>query len=146
MPFVPQYHPVTRPLYLREYAQAYGDQHLDVWVNPPAEFRAKHSALLDEFLRRTVSVETARDAAGRSQESQPAADLMREIDEYNRWTAETFIPQMDEWYAELYSQNGETWTAEEVHTFIEIDEALSNWIRRKSLDLITEHRTGKKKV
>ena len=146
MPFVPQYHPVTRPLYLREYAQAYGDQHLDVWVNPPAEFRAKHSALLEEFLQRTVSVEKSREIAERSQESQPAADLMREIEEYNRWTAETFIPQMDEWYATLYSQNGETWTAEEVHTFIEIDEALSNWIRRKSLDLITEHRTGKKKA
>ena len=146
MPFVPQYHPVTRPLYLREYAQAYGDQHLDVWVNPPRAMLDRYHALLEEFVARGRSLRASTLAMQSATDGTLAADAMREQDDYNAWQRDEFVPKMDAWFADLWSQAGEVWTAEDVHKFYDMeDQALAAWIKRRCLDLIDAHRAAAQK-
>lgn len=145
MTFQLRYVPVTRPLYLREYAPEFGAESLDVWVNPPPEFRAKQSSLLSEFLQRSASLEVTRQRAEKDSASQAAADLMREQDELVAWTEKVFQPAMDEWFAQVWGQRDPEMTAEFVRQIAATDESLSTWLRRRSVEMMTEHRTGRKK-
>ena len=145
MPFPVIYHPVVHVLALKEYHASYGDaETLQVWVNPPKDVLREHSALVNEFVQREASSRVSLEMAGKS--NAQASEAMREMDEFNDWVANTYLPRLDEWYARLWSQGSESYSAEDVRKFGEVDEALANWLRRKSMSMISAHRSGQKKA
>lgn len=143
---------ITRPVPLRDYAEEYGHEVINVWVNPSRAKRLELATLgeasrqaqdrLKELLTQAQTDDLTDDT--RQQLTDELAALDGELS--------TLMASLYGWYAELWSQHPDTeshWTPEEVSELVracqEADPRLWDWLQEESLRLITDHRDGIKK-
>ncbi|HAM41549.1 MAG TPA: hypothetical protein DCP69_09490 [Candidatus Omnitrophica bacterium] len=135
---------VVRPLKLSEFAQEYGDQVIEVWVNPPRAKRAEYARAA--FLTRT----------GVARLDAPVTEETPELDEETRTKIVAQIAEGNEgvfaYFGELWSQGPDVskhLTSAQVKDFavrcMEEDQALWSFMVNRTLALIEEHRVGEKK-
>jgi len=121
---------VTRPIRLSDYGLEYGEQTIQMWVNPPREARLAWRDLGDRF-------DTVRQALEATEDPDEVADLAREIEELGL--------QMYAWYASMW---GDDWTAEDVKELaeaaIDADPQLWAFLQERSLEVMVEYRRQKK--
>ena len=127
---------VTRPVALSEYAPEYGDQTIQMWVNPPRENRLAFAAISDKF----APVQDQLQQAIEQEDSDRVGELAKEI--------EALGLEIYAWYAEMWSQGGDTWTAEDVkelaETALDADPGLWSFLQDRSLEVMGEYRRRKK--
>jgi hypothetical protein len=123
---------IIRDLPLEEYAEEYKGSTLKIWVNPDRGFIGRRDELQTEFDSRLRETKTNNALA----------------EPFMTWVAEIYTPSVMDWYARLWSQGErEThWTVEELQALDERDPALFDWLKRRSVQMIVEHRTREKKA
>ena len=135
---------VVRPLRLSEFAQEYGEETLDVWVNPPRGRRAEYARAA--FLSRT----------GVARLEAPVAEETPALDEEARAKIVAQVAEGNDgvfaYFAELWSQGADVSKhlgSAQVKDFavrcMEEDQALWSFLVKRTLALIEEHRSGEKK-
>ena len=135
---------VIRPLRLSEFAQEYGEETLDVWVNPPRGRRAEYA--LAAFLSRS----------GVARLEVPVTEESPDLDEEARAKLVAQVAEGNDgvfaYFADLWSQGQDASKhlgAAEVKDFavrcMEEDQALWSFLVKRTLALIEEHRSGEKK-
>lgn len=137
--FVFEWKAVIHPLDLGEYNPALAGQTIPVCVNPQQEWMEERARLLNGFMERYREYNALlalKDAP---------ADALEKIQAFSAWTKDTFNPAVDDWYARLFSRGEETYTAAEIAEFARVDLHFYNWLLRRVIELIEEHRTGRKK-
>ena len=155
--------PIVRELDLGGYAPVYAGKMVYVWVNAPAAFLRERDLLVVEYgrqLREVTRLRQAREADASNKflirlpflGKRPAGEAtpveaVRTVDRFNRWVAQTFLPRIDAWFADLLSHGPEDthWTAEELDTIYEQDSILLEWIKRRSLELVQDYAAEKKR-
>ena len=125
---------VVRPIALSDYAPEFGEQVIQMWVNPPREKRLAFAEIMDRYRDTLAQIEQA------EADDSALADLAQQI-----------VGQAGElhaWYAEMWSQGGDEWTAEQVKELAEAaldtDPGLWDFVQERSLDLMQEYRRRKK--
>lgn len=134
---------VLKPLWLRDYAEEYGENKLLVWVNPPqGELQTQLEGLskIDEMRNRLVEML-------REKDNPQIVEQIKSLSEEMRVISDGFVT----WLACIWSQ-GEPEThmnADELHEFIEqsndSDPRLYPWLMISTIEMITEHRSQQKK-
>lgn len=111
---------ILKPLDLGGYDQSLQGQVIEVWVNPPRRLILQHV----ELMQRKEKIESA-------------AEM------------EAYLVELCGWYAEIWSQGDEGWTAADVETLIretqDTDPRLWSWVANETVRMIGEHRSGQKK-
>ena len=124
---------VTRPIALSDYAPEFGEQVIEMWVNPPREKRLAFAGIMDRYRDTLARIEQAED-------SDDLADLTQQIVDQ--------AGELHAWYAEMWSQGEDEWTAEQVKELAEAaldtDPGLWDFVQERSLDLMQEYRRRKK--
>lgn len=122
---------VVRDLSLGEYASEYEGLTVKVWVNPDRGTVAERDNLQVEFNRQMTDASTN-------------AAL---LDAMQAWVADVYLPAIFAWYARIWSQGEESthWTIEELKALDERDPALYDWMKKRSFQMIVEHRNREKK-
>ena len=138
--------PLVRPVYLREYAEEYGDEAIWVWVNPPRLLRLEHWDIVKDFQAvvddRTALIEALEEGA------EPDADAVASLDQQ----IEELSRRLYGWFAKLWSKHDDAdthWTAGDVEGMVEAcldsDPRLWDWVQDRHWELVREHREGVKK-
>lgn len=129
---------IIRPLNLSEYAEEYGGQCLQVWLNPPSGKMDAYFARLDKF------------AALRNEyKSLPDGEIARKA-EIEKEVAELDAAAVA-WMADLWNQGPEETrvSLEDVRAFasecIENDPHLWVWVQQRTLQMYFEHHAAEKK-
>jgi len=124
---------VTRPIRLSDYAPEFGEQVIEMWVNPPRDVRLEFARIADEF-------KAVRDALAAVEDADEAGELVQQITDLGQ--------SIYAWYAQMWSQAGDEWTVEDVQEFaneaLELDPALWDYVQETSLDLMQAYRRQKK--
>ncbi len=122
---------IVKGLDLGEYAEEIKGTVVRVWVNPPMRWLNEHDGLIDD-VKRIVE-------AGIRSNPEERPGLERELEAAAGGLRGKFI--------ELWSQGpeGSGWTAEEIGDLVETDPQLWIWLRKRSIEMIREHRAGVKK-
>lgn len=133
--------PITRPIPLTDYAPELKSEDgapvvVHVWVNPPVR-------MIDEYRQLLATAQALRQEIEKPQ----TEDGLKALGGQLVAIGERF----SEWYAEIWSKHadaGTHWTAQDVRDLAtsETDPDLHNWLRGRTWDLITAHRTGEKKA
>jgi hypothetical protein len=139
MKFSLEWKPVIQLLDLGEYNQAFAGESIPVCVNPTQETLSERTALIGEFSQRFAVYQKVLNAQEKPE------NAVEQVQEFNTWAREVFTPGVDAWFARLFSHNGETYTAEEIAHFGRVDAHFYNWIMRRAIEMIDEHRSGRKK-
>ncbi len=133
---------LVRPIYLRDYAQEYGDEVVYVWVNPPRRLRLEFFDVTAEFAG--VLEQRAKAAAAETPDAEVVAGFDRRLEE--------LAQSLYGWFAQLWSQHEDAethWTTEDVVQLMETcqdaDPRLWSWLQDETWRLMTEHRDGVKK-
>ena len=145
--------PLVRPIYLRDYADEYGDEAIYVWVNLPRKLRIEHFEIVRDFEvvvedRKELEEQLTQAIADGSEESeldeQVISDHEEKLNEMSR--------RLYGWFATVWSQHQDEsthWTTDEVNelvdTCLDADPRLWSWIQDEHWRLINEHREGVKK-
>ena len=120
---------VTQPIALSDYAPEFGEQVIEMWVNPPREKRLAFAGIMDRYRDTLARIEQAED-------SDDLADLTQQIVDQ--------AGELHAWYAEMWSQGEDEWTAEQVKELTEAaldtDPGLWDFVQARSLDLMQEYR------
>jgi len=74
----------------------------------------------------------------------PSNELQNAQSEYKDY-AEKFVLRMNEWFAKLWSQGEEKETAEQIAELYNAEPALVEWMKRRSVEMLVEHRSNEKK-
>lgn len=148
---------VVKPLYLRDYAEGFGvdpesgqDAPLWVWVNPPLDVLREYDEVQTEITKGMAELVLKKRA-----ESEEGAVVEIRSSLY----LEAFDPEeraghskrIENFLAVIWSQGKpETqMSADEVHELIEsaaeTDPAFPLWLQNRTLEMIREHRAGRKK-
>lgn len=142
---------IMRPVCLRDYAEEYGDEVIQVWVNPSRAKRLELQALgeasaqardrLNELARQGTEDLTE------EERQQLTAELEELAGEFDNLALPLYA-----WYADVWSQHDDEdthWTADEVAELVracqDADPALWTWLQDETLRLMREHRDGIKK-
>lgn len=142
MPFVLVWKPVMRPLQLGEYHPDFEHETIMVCVNPSPETVKRRDELMEQnAIRFTRTVEPGESR----KKKQQIADTRQKVDEYIQWKESTFDVQMDEWFAALWSFGVDKYSAEDIRQYRAVDPHFVNWLFVRSIEMIKEHNTGKKK-
>lgn len=146
MAFKIEWKPVLQTLALKEYHPGYGEEVIMVCVNPQPEFWQERQELLNEFARRMREADTAVQKASitPSDELRDAAE--KAAGEFGEWSRGTFVPAIWAWFAKLWSFGEDTWTPEEVAELDATDTHLTSWLNTRSIDMINEHKSARKKA
>ena len=125
---------VTRPIALSDYAPEFGEQVIQMWVNPPRAKRLEFAGIMDRYRDTLAAIEAAEDGAPEIAEmAQRVVDIAGEL---------------HAWYAEMWSQGDEEWTAEDVKELVEAcmdtDPGLWGFIQESSMDTVQAYRRQKK--
>lgn len=138
MKFEIKYKPVLQPLPLSGYHPDYGTESLQVCVNPPKAFMEEREALLKEQAERS-------DAAS-EQMKDPAAEVKQQaVDSLNEWAETVYLPQMNAWFARLWSFGDDKWSADDLGKIHETDAHLLTWLKVRSIEMVDAHRLARKK-
>ena len=125
---------VTRPIRLSDYAPEFGEQVIEMWVNPPRETRLAFSGIMDRYRDTLAQIEEAEEGAPE------LADMVQAVVDQ--------AGELHAWYAEMWSQGEDDWAAEQVKELVEAaldtDPGLWEYVQERSLDLMREYRRRKK--
>ena len=125
---------VTRPIRLSDYAPEFGEQVIEMWVNPPRAKRLAYVSIMDRYRDTLGAIEQAEEGAPE------LADMAQRIID--------IAGELHGWYAEMWSQGEEQWTAEQVKELVEAamdtDPGLWDYIQEQSLDVMQAYRRQKK--
>ena len=150
---------ILRSLDLGDYDEGYRGQVLQVWVNPPrsfvierdeaiAGFMAREQALSKMAVTQTMVTLKKKSWVERMwsvvSRRRSASEMQQAQDEYKDY-AEKFVPRMHEWFAEMWSQGEEKETAEQIAELYNAEPALVEWMKRRSVEMLVEHRSIEKK-
>jgi len=148
---------LVRPVFLRDYAEEYGDETIWVWVNPPRQLRLEHADIVQDF---QVVVDARAELGAELEKAiEQAKEEGTEVPEADPDTIARIDQQLNDlsdrlyaWFAELWSQHSDEethWTGEEVVGMVEAcldaDPQLWDWIQDEMWRLVREHREGVKK-
>ena len=124
---------VVRPLPLSDYAPEFGEQVIEMWVNPPRAKRLEFADITRRY-KETLDQITATEDDDELQELVSAMEAL--------------AGELHEWYAEMWSQGKDKWTAEEVKEFaaaaLDTDPGLWDFVQEGSLDTMAAYRRQKK--
>ena len=124
---------VVRPIPLCDYAPEFGEQVIEMWVNPP---RAKRL----EFADITKRYKETMDLLAATEDDDELQELVGVI--------EALAGELHDWYAEMWSQGQDEWTAAEVKEFaaaaLDTDPGLWDYVQESSLDVMAAYRRQKK--
>jgi hypothetical protein len=148
MAFKIEWKPVLQALALSEYHPAYAENTIMVCVNPEPEFWQERAKLMEEYSKRLIELQAlmteARDGSKATTEDIEAAEQKNEA--FNQWAQQTFLPGMDDWFARLWSFGDEKWNKDDLNQFESTDSHLLTWLKTRSMEMIEEHRTARKKA
>ncbi len=167
---------VTRPIRLSDYAPEFGEQVIEMWVNPPRKLRLAFADITDRARAERVQIaalaadEDALDqytkdrsdpdkkkhqrdfaanvlAAHAEAKDLPDDEKAERLTAHFKHTAE-IGEELNAWYAEMWSQGEDEWTAEDVKELAEAaldtDPGLWDFVQESSLDAMQEYRRRKK--
>ena len=124
---------VVRPIALSDYAQEFGEQVIEMWVNPPREKRLAFADIMERYRDTLGQIEATED-------SDELAELAERI--------VSIAGELHAWYAELWSQGEDEWTAEQVAELatacLDTDPGLWDFVQESSLDVMQVYRRQKK--
>ena len=124
---------VTRPVALSDYAPEFGDQAIQMWVNPPRKVRLAFSDIMDRY---KATLDELTEAEG----DEALSDLAERVVELGG--------EIYAWYADLWSQGDDEWTADEVGEFVQAcmdtDPGLWDYVQEGCLDAMAAYRRQKK--
>ena len=124
---------VVRPIRLSDYAPEFGEQAIQMWVNPPRELRLRYFDITEDY-------KAVRDQLEQSEEGDDLTPLVERVVE--------LANGIYAWYAEMWSQGGGEWTMEDVQEFaqaaMDTDPALWDFVQESSLDVLQAYRRQKK--
>ena len=132
-----EWKPVLEPLHLRDYNPAYGDESISVCVNPPQEFMEERAEIIHEFSERYD--EYSRTLLKKNDKD---ADVIREFSE---WSESKFTPALHGWCARLFSYGDDKYSADDLAEFGRVDVHFLNWLMRRAVGMVDEHKSGRKK-
>ena len=125
---------VTRPVALSDYAPEFGDQAIQMWVNPPRKVRMEFASMMDRYRETLAEIEKAEEGAPE------LADMTQAIVD--------IAGELHGWYAKMWSQGDDEWTAEDVKAFVEAaldtDPGLWDFVQDGCLDAMAAYRRQKK--
>jgi len=141
---------IVRPVRLGDYAEEYGDEVIQVWVNPSRATRLELQAIGQAAAQaRDRLAELAKQTGDLADEDRDAINA--ELEQINE-EFDGYMESICAWYADIWSQhdNEDThWTAEQVGEVVaacqEDDPAFWAWLQDETMRLIREHREGIKK-
>lgn len=160
---------IVLPIDLGAYHESYAGRFLQVWVNPPREKKRERERLIAEYSRvlgrmmtpaltPVIGLDTGRDT-GRDDPAptRPSKKLIQRILEAFRrpftGTEQSEIDVINQkifvWLAEMWSQHENIeshWSVSEIQTVYDADPTLYAWLTRQTIELMSEFRTGQKKV
>jgi hypothetical protein len=147
MAFKIEWKPVLQALALSEYHPEFADNVIMVCVNPAPQFLQERQDLLAEYSKQLVEAKAAADTAETSPNDQEAERLaMEKGTAFDDYLNQTFVPKMQDWFAGLWSFGEEKFTVEDLDEYEKIDPHLLAWLKRRSIEMIDEHRAGQKKA
>ncbi len=128
---------IVQKIHLAEYAEEFGDQCIEVWVNPPRDVLVQH----DDLVQLVVKCREESEAARKSLLPKEEIDRLRkEIQNAHQ--------KINDWYSKIWSQGDTSISAQEVEDLLgtahESDPAFENWLVSRTLGMITDHRDGQK--
>lgn len=138
---------VLRPVHLADYDEAYGDETVWMWVNPPRATKLKFYEMAEEFARiRSQVTELVENDGGEgdSQKAEALPPLFARLEELGG--------ELYAWWAEMWSQHQDEeshWTQEEVTELVtaalDADPGFWDFLQESSLDAMQEYREQKKR-
>lgn len=124
---------VVRPIRLSDYAPEFGEQQVEMWVNPPREKRLAFASISERF-------QGVREQIAKTEDPDVLAALMEDI--------KALGLEMYAWWADMWSEGEDEWTGEEVQTLVEAalnsDPGLWDFLQEQSLDAMQDYRNRKK--
>jgi hypothetical protein len=130
--------PVLVPLYLREYQPEYGDECLQVCVNPATQFLTEKVALGEEYALRYAETAKLMTADDKKLAEKKVADFLE-------WNNTEFMDRADGWFATLWSFGADQWTPADLKLIKETDPHLLTWLKNRSMEMIEAHKQDRKK-
>ena len=125
---------VVRPVALSEYAPEFGDQAIQMWVNPPRKVRLEFADIMDRYREVLSMIEEA-------ESDDPNLENLAE-------GIVIIAGELHGWYAQMWSQGEDEWAAEDVKAFIEAaldtDPGLWDFVQEGCLDAMAAYRRQKK--
>lgn len=142
---------IVRPVCLGDYAQEYGNEVIQVWVNPSRATRLELQAIGEASVqardRLNELANQNTDEFTEEERQQLTAELEELAEEFEQLTVPLYA-----WYAAVWSQHDDKethWTADDVAELVracqDADPALWSWLQDETLRLMREHRDGIKK-
>lgn len=144
-----EWKPVLQALPLKDYHADYGDVKIMVCVNPQPGFWAERRQLLAEYTRRSDEAELLQKKAEiASPERKQEAEILagQTAAAFLEWGAGEFVPAMHAWFAKLWSFGGDQYTVEDIRQYQEIDPHFVNWLTARSIEMIDQHASARKKA
>lgn len=141
---------VVQPLALNEYQPEYGDAKLMVWVNPPKSMtdeRMEH-LIQGSALRKELDAFLMLNREGGAESVDEAKERIKEVLQEMKVLADEMIV----WLAQIWSQGPEEtrMSAEELTEFMEkcneSDPVLYSWLLDRTIQMIRDYRSKKKKA
>ena len=142
MAFKIEWKPVLQALALKDYHPAYGSETIMVCVNPSPELWQERTNLQNENARRYAESNPESNA----RTNMDRAEIEQKAAEYLTWFAQEFVPQANDWFARLWSFGEEKFTVEDLAQYNNVDPHFLAWLKQRSIEMIDEHRTGRKKA
>lgn len=142
---------IVKKLMLADYAKEFGDQYLEVWVNPTKELNDLHDQNVTDFFKAVEKdslLKSKKPKKGKKAVSFDAdaefqkqrQSIQQEIDAVNGRTMQ--------WYASILSQGEKKISADEFKEILagahEMDPAFELWLCEKIISMIVDHRNNRK--
>lgn len=145
MKFELKWQPVLEPLSVRKYNKdAQEDHAFQVCVNPTPELWGERAKLLAEYADRYLTYEKhLRDV--QNAEAGEAPGLNEKVSEFLAWYNETFAPTNHSFIAKLLSFGEEQYSADDLESWRAVDPHFVNWLINQVIQMVEDHKTGRKK-
>lgn len=132
---------IVRPIQLKEYAPEFGEEVVDVWVNPP---RGELAVNFEQAKRHQELIVKMLSIAEKKNKKNPELQAIKDEEEATR-------KEIYGWFAKIWSQGPDEknhWTAEEVETLhkSETDPVFYRWLTVTTQTMINDWRMELKKV
>jgi len=156
-----EFEKVVLPLELRDYFPAYDGQQIHVWVNPPRamkqereEIIRRSSRMLSELVsgqRSAVSKEVVSGqlSAGKRWLQRVLGLFKQPMDSAELGAVQHMNAGMFGWLSRIWSQHDDPesrWSVDEIQVVYDEDPALYQWMVRRTIGMMEDFRTEKKKA
>jgi hypothetical protein len=145
MAFKIEWKPVLQALPLSDYHPEYADNTIMVCVNPKPEFMKERDALMAEYSKRLLKAQAAAKKADNGELADKAAAEATTA-AFSEWSENVFLAGMQDWFARLWSFGEEKFSLADLNEYEQLDPHLTAWLKRRSMEMIEEHRIARKKA